>query len=62
MTLVIIGFDARFIITNNEKAFFWGEQMEKSIAKEKRRKGSQVFTVGFVVNFIITIFNPWILM
>jgi hypothetical protein len=62
MTLVIIGFDARFIITktSQEKLFFGGEQMEKSIAKEKRRKGSQVFIVGFVVNFIITIFNPWI--
>jgi hypothetical protein len=44
----------------HKKAFLGGEQMEKSIAKEKRQKGSQVFIVGFVVNFIITIFNPWI--
>jgi hypothetical protein len=43
-----------------KKAFSLREKMEKSVAKEKRRKGSQVFIVGFVVNFIITIFNPWI--
>lgn len=61
MTLVIIGFDTRFIITKTSQESFWGgTQIEKSIAKEKRQKGSQVFIVGFVVNFIITISNPWI--
>jgi hypothetical protein len=62
MTLVIIGFDTRFIITKTSQESFWGGggQIEKSIAKEKRQKGSQVFIVGFVVNFIITIFKPWI--